>query len=492
MRWWASHWLRILVCPYQYECNQLLLMACSCDNILLCKNKLPKLDRCSLTIIERFNRTEHQIPWQDHFIISLGFINKVQFFTFTQYQLFLYSVDSLAKLHSFSLFKNNYTSSISGQLQYCLAGTVYDQRAFYIHFNGQSHRVLSVVDCETWDPIRHFNLTEMFPDVQQFVYMAMTDDSIQFPIELNDSQYAVQVCSLDRSLSMQGERQIRLSYADKPSRICSVYFPNCRKRLLVINDPSAKVIHLLSREKYLQSYPLIAHALCYVGDNHELVLASDVDIGSISLHANDLLFSKLSWKRHTCETTCFTVVKINPGLIFPSTCLLLRYTPCQNHRRLRWQRGVDWIERDSRFNSIFVSGEWSRSKGGLRSKDTGLDFPTWGNFIKMSQVWAIGRNCSELWLKLIMKRWELVRGFYSIVGISSRSKRRKITEMFTGCNRFITRTVFHTLYHGGNETASMCTRLTTLSLSLSLSLFACDVSIYWLTSVSDRSERRHS
>ena len=261
-------------------------MACSSKYIILCENTFPPLDQCSLTIIERFDRTEHRRPWPESMIIGVGCVNENQLFVFTQYQLMLYSMDSFEKLHVFSLFKDTCPSSSLEHHQRCITGTVSDRRAFYIRISEQSDRVLSTVDCDTWNLILRYDLNTIFPGVQQFVNFAVTADSIQFLVELPGSPYAVQVCSLDQSLSMKCEKLIRLFHADKPSQICSVYLPKFQKHRLVINDRSAKVLHLLSREKYLQSYAFVADALGYTADKNELIAFSNAGICSISLSAH--------------------------------------------------------------------------------------------------------------------------------------------------------------------------------------------------------------
>ena len=277
--------LHILVCRHLHEPNQLLLMACSSKYIILCKNTFPRLDQCSLAIIERFDRTEHRMPWQESMIIDVACVNEKQFFVFTQYELMLYSLDSFEKLHAFNIFKDTCPYSSLDHPQRCLTEAVSDRRAFYIHLNEQSHRILSVVDCDTRNSMLRYDLNTMFPGAQQLVNFSVTADSIQFLVELPGSQYAVHVCSLGQSQSMKCEKLIRLSYADKSSQICPVYSPKFQKHHLVI-DRRKKVLDLLSREKYLQSYPFVDDALGYTDDKNELIAVSKEGICSISLIAN--------------------------------------------------------------------------------------------------------------------------------------------------------------------------------------------------------------
>jgi hypothetical protein len=74
----------------------------------------------------------------------------------------------------------------------------------------------------------------------------------------------------------------------------SVYFARLKTTLLFINDPSARVIHIVNRNKYLQSYPLLAHALCYAKENHRLTLASNRDICSIDFNTHERFFMKFT------------------------------------------------------------------------------------------------------------------------------------------------------------------------------------------------------
>jgi hypothetical protein len=88
------------------------------------------------------------------------------------------------------------------------------------------------------------------------------------------------------------KRTIHLSYAENPLTICPIYIHYIQKTIFFINDPSAKVIHMLTNEKYLQSYSIIAYTLCYVEENQELILTSNDGIYSININEQKNFFSK--------------------------------------------------------------------------------------------------------------------------------------------------------------------------------------------------------
>ena len=262
-------------------------MTCNADYIVLGKSQPTRFDRRSLTVIDRSNRIEHLIRWKDVFIVAIGFLDHEKFYLFTEQHLIIFSLESFEQCNSFSLpvKQNNYAFS-------CVTGLIHENQLYYIHRNGESHWILSTVDYGKFAWIRDYDLTELFPHVQRCIHLSIDDRTLHFLVELHGSRYAVHFGTFDSFGALSFKGSVRLVYEGKPSSICPIFVPALKKSFLVVNDSPARIIHLLTTEKYLQSYPLLSHAICSVPKKSELLVASSTDICSINLLAQNMFFSK--------------------------------------------------------------------------------------------------------------------------------------------------------------------------------------------------------
>jgi hypothetical protein len=281
----------ILVCQYQHERNIFLLMTCNIDHIIIFKSHLNRSDQWCLSLINRFNQTEYNLNWTDGLIVSMGFIDKNNIYIFTERDFLIYSVNPFSKQDSFVLSHTDNNSSGCYDLQSGI-GTVDKKYIYHIHLNSKCHWILSIIELEKINYLDHYDLTERFPDIKRFIHICINDKTINFLVEMDGSQYAVMFCLINTPTSIELKGLIKLSYAGNPLTICSVFMDYLKKYLFFINDPADKIIHILTHEKYLQSYSLIAYALCYIEETHELIITSTDAVCSINLNEQDIFLSK--------------------------------------------------------------------------------------------------------------------------------------------------------------------------------------------------------
>lgn len=264
-------------------------MAATADYILLGKSQSIRFDQRSLTIIEREECAERLLPWEDKSMVAMGFIDQDRFYVFSEDQLIIYSAKTSKLVHTYSLPLKDTDYPFS-----CITGAIDHDHIYYIHRNDHGHWILSIVDRTDLGWIRDYDLTKLFPEVQRFVYLAIDDQTIEFLVELHGSRYAVQFCALGSVGSLIPKALIRLVYAEKPSSLCSIFVPTLKNSFIVVNDPAGRILHLLTHDKYLQSYPQMAFAICYVQSRTELLLATSIDICSINLSTHETFFSKFA------------------------------------------------------------------------------------------------------------------------------------------------------------------------------------------------------
>ncbi|CAF0907236.1 unnamed protein product [Rotaria sordida] len=280
------------VAHYEHERNTSILMTCNTDYIILCRNRSNQLFSWYLSAIDRSNLQEQRLDWHDHLINSIGFINKNHLYIFSEHYFIIYSLESNSQTHSLILpnDNNNHNSELNDQ-KYCI-GTIYDKYIYYIYLNIKHEWILSIFEFETKNHLYDYNLTENFPKVKRFIHICVNNKNICFLVEMDGSQYAVVFCSYNNHLIKSLKEQISLFYAGNPLTICSIYISYIQKYIFFINDPSAKIIHIITNEKYLQSYSIIAHAFYYINESQELILTSNDGIYSIDIHEQMKFFSK--------------------------------------------------------------------------------------------------------------------------------------------------------------------------------------------------------
>ncbi|CAF0909335.1 unnamed protein product [Rotaria sp. Silwood1] len=280
-----------LVVNYEHERNTSVIMTSNEDYIILFRSRSNQLLPCCLSAIDRSNLQEQRLNWRDHTITSFGFINKTHLYIFTQRNFIIYSIESYTQINSWLLSNNNDYNSELNDHEYSI-GNVYDKYIYYIDLNNKNQWILSIFEFETMNHLYDYNLTENFPQVKRFIHICINNKYISYLVEMDGLQYAVVFCSYKNHSITALKEQISLYYAEKPLTICSIYIYNLQKYIFFINDPSAKIIHIITNEKYLKSYKKTAHAFNYIDENQELLLASNDGIYSININEQTKFFSK--------------------------------------------------------------------------------------------------------------------------------------------------------------------------------------------------------
>jgi hypothetical protein len=241
----------------------------------------------SLFAIERSNRIEQDLFWQSQSITSIGFIDKNHLYIFTEDDFTIYSLSKFSIYNSWTLTNNDNNGNQSRGI-----GTVYDKYVYHIYINEDSHRILSICELASMEHVYDYNLSIDFSDVNRFLHICINNRTINILVELKSLQYAVISLFKTDHLSVESSRLIPLSYANNPLTICSIYIHYLKKYFLFVNDPSAKIIHILTDDKYLQSYAITAHALSYNEENCELTFVSNDGIYSININEHESFFSR--------------------------------------------------------------------------------------------------------------------------------------------------------------------------------------------------------
>ena len=263
-------------------------MTCNTTYIIVFKMQTDLLiSRGDLIAIERSNRIDQDLIWQSDPITSIGFIDKNHLYIFTEYDFTIYSLTTLSIYYTWTLINNNNNGEQSRGI-----GTVYDKYVYHIYINEDSHRILSICEINSMEHVYDYNLSIDFSDVNRFLHICINNQTINLLVEMKSLQYAVISLFKTDHLSVESSRLIPLSYANNPLTICCIYNHYLKKYFLFVNDPSAKIIHILSNEKYLQSYAITAHALSYNEDNCELIFVSNDGIYSININEQESFFSK--------------------------------------------------------------------------------------------------------------------------------------------------------------------------------------------------------
>jgi hypothetical protein len=278
----------ILVCDHHDVNQPLMSMVCNEDYIVLVKREVHS-HRCTLSIVKRLDGTDHSFEYADGYLVSVGFLHRTSIFLLSQYTCYAYALDPFDQRESFPLALDH-----DSQRQGITVGTVFDEYLYQVHSNGEAFRwTLSVVNCLTGEPIYVRDLTQDKPDIRHVQHIVRDAASIALLVTLVDSHCVVLFYSTTGPSFMEPASCVPLSNAEKPLSICPVFIHSIRTHVLFANDPAARRIHLLTRDRYLQSWPLVAHALGYIHETHELLFITDDDVRSIDLSRRQSFFSIL-------------------------------------------------------------------------------------------------------------------------------------------------------------------------------------------------------
>ena len=282
-----------LVAPYQHEQKTLLTMICNQQRIILLRNQMDRLQRWYSIIYERSNPPIQLVSeWHTFPFKSIGFTDHNQIYIFTDREFLIYSIDLSSRLHSCILLNDQNYHAYCHNIDLGYGGTVYGNRIYHIYRTLDQHWILSVLEFPTTTHLIDHDLTLILPSLTRIVNLSINARLISFLVLINEYKYAVLFCTHDTSLKIHLKKLIHLSYEQNPRSICSIYCPSMNKDIYFINDPSAKIIHLLTADKYLQSYTLMAHALYYIEQNDELLFVANDGIYSIAINEHQEFFSK--------------------------------------------------------------------------------------------------------------------------------------------------------------------------------------------------------
>jgi hypothetical protein len=263
-------------------------MACNYRYIILFKSQRNRLDLWQLGTIERGIETVQNLDWHDGLIISMGCINNDHIFMFTERGFFIYSLSQHRKLDSRILPRGSddgYELSNSSTEYQRGIGTVYDKHWYHIYLNRSNHWTLSKHTLDKSTHLGDEDLTRYFPDVARFIHLSVNEKTISFLVQMNDLSYAVVFHPIHNFSS-----PIILLGAQQPLTIYSAYNQSLKEYICFINDPSIDVLHIVIKDRYLQSYPMTAYAIYYFAEKHELMIVDNNLISSININKLNLVF----------------------------------------------------------------------------------------------------------------------------------------------------------------------------------------------------------
>lgn len=276
------------------------LVACTTNYIVRFKSQLNRLDRWQLGVIERRIHKQYPLDWHDGLIISMGPVASDSIYMFTEREVFIYSVVERRRLHSRILPTGSDDRPEVNSHRYYEPqrgiGTVHDKYVYHIYLNRNYHWKLAKYVRETFSSIGEYDLTDEFPEVTRFLHVCANEKTINLLVQMNDSSYAVVFCSTVDFKRSNKLSPITLSNTEQPLTICSAWISCIRQYVLFVNDPSNDILHILTTEQYLCSYPINCHAICYVADNDELIIVTNKSITSINFTQSSAFFKQFSIK----------------------------------------------------------------------------------------------------------------------------------------------------------------------------------------------------
>lgn len=262
-------------------------MICDEESIVLLRSQSERLQRWCSIIYERSNLNRPVTKWHNFIFKSMGFIDQNRIYIFTDREFLVYSIDFSSKLHSCILLNHQNYHSHYDSIDLGHGGTVYENSIYHIYRNLDQDWILSVLTLNTIRHVFDHNLSRLLPNLTHVIHLSINTRWISILVCIDHRQYAVMFCTYNSLSRMELKKCIGLSYAENPQSICSIGHD-----IYLINDPSAKVLHLLTSDKYLQSYSLIAHCLYYMEESNEIVFVGNDGIYSISINEHLHFFSR--------------------------------------------------------------------------------------------------------------------------------------------------------------------------------------------------------
>lgn len=280
------------IVPYQYEKNCSIYLTCNQNSILVFRREMDNFNSCHSLLINRSNKSIQDSKPHRIYVKSIGFLNDSTIYLFTDHEFLRYSSDFHQKLNSYILSNEHNYRSISEYIHSDCGGIIYDNYIYHMYVNSDKHLILSVLDFQTIKCINEENLTKLFPHVKQFQHFCIYEKFIYFLVRLESDYYAVLICLLENFRKIHYKNTIRLTYADKPLHICPIRISYLEKVILFINDPSTKIIHIISNDKYLKSTSMIAYEIYFHEQTCELLFVSNDGIYTININEQKNFFLK--------------------------------------------------------------------------------------------------------------------------------------------------------------------------------------------------------
>lgn len=219
----------------------------------------------------------------------MGSISNNDIYMFTEGEFFIYSLIQRRKLNSRMLKHGNvdgYEVNNSSSYEYQRGiGTVHDNMYYHIYLNRNSRWALSRTDLNTFTGTNDIDLDRISSNLLRFIHLCVSEKTMNYLVKTDDSSYAVIFSSkIDHTFLSS----IILPNAQQPLTICSAFIKSLKCEVFFINDPSIDILHILTIDRYLKSYSIVAHAICYVPEKHELMIVTNNSICSINLNDQNL------------------------------------------------------------------------------------------------------------------------------------------------------------------------------------------------------------
>ena len=276
----------ILVSSFECRPNLSFLIAATPSDIILFQQSLISPENYHLGRIKRRSNDTSDLNWHDGAITSMNVINETLLSIYTNSLWFVYNFYTGDK--SFQLLRKSgvddtQTAENSDEKYRRGIGTVHQEFSYHLYLSRNDVWMLSKNRIKTKANAGTFTLSSLIPNVQNFLDITVNDQAICFLVEIDDS-YAVIFCSLNTCQLDPKLKPIVLTDSTEPMKICSGYSNHCRQYFIFVNEPSKKILHILSFEEYLYSYPIDAYSMSYVHDTNELIFVSEKAICSLKFN----------------------------------------------------------------------------------------------------------------------------------------------------------------------------------------------------------------
>jgi hypothetical protein len=269
----------LLVEFYDHAPNDFLLMACTSDHIVLFKREFARIDRWQLGSILRNHSTTFEHDWHDGPIVSMGCVDCNTIYLFTEREFFLYNHVKREKCDTRILPQGgengiDFNNHPCGNNQR-RCSTIHCEYIYHIYMKPSSNWTMYKMLLKSRAHVNNYNLTKLMPSVQRFIDIHVNIETINFLVECDDGSFTVIFSSLANCEPCHSLPPIILKNAQHPLTITSVYINKFQTYIFFVNDPSANILHIFDKSHYIHSYQICAHAMSYVADEYQLLIATN-------------------------------------------------------------------------------------------------------------------------------------------------------------------------------------------------------------------------